>query len=973
MPTIRPTINYALAELSGPVNSRTTAQTAVSSVQPTFSVTERSDSQALLVHSEFLDWLTAVDSDQHLVKRARFILTELFRQGFARGTKGVRGPARGWLRAPLGGGSNGFHFYLWHATGGSAFGRGAGLTTNQLLVRSVRHHNRREMLDPGNANEWIEIHPSDVVASGEDTPFTIDQVRVATPSPITVRTVRGLPGSGKTTALLLSALTSGNDRVLYLTFNHRLVNEARLFLDTFLPDPGRADVLSYESFLEEVADAHPGSIQIAKSYECAQVLAETLKPHVAKGLGAWEGLVNELYDELHAHAFGRAVPFAFRGAPASPNAFIAADEYEKMRRTEGLGESARDAAEFLNQVAAGQPERLFPGPFCARSLLDDIDAPPPPRFSNVGLILVDEVQDLTPVEVLLVLNLAARVGIESGRFPQLIVAGDESQTVRPTEFEWSWLHELVRTVLPDASFKEFVLDVNLRSPQLLAEFVEATKSQYRSLAKADRPAGQTQTLVDDSVLGRVIYTTNPSDTYIEELIDLVSQTPRCALVYPGTALPDEIWARDAEEVALSAAEAKGLDFETVVVVDAGTRQAELQRLLGTIETEPQGVVRARSLADQFRVATSRSTYNLVLVDRNDQVHHLESMIGRPWTEDLEKVDFSDLHEELVGDADDEQLLRALIRDIDTLLLDNVHKALQRSRSASRRLERMRRLQEVPSGLETEVNRVRGISAALTLAGPHSDLDPSERAALIIEANDHLAPAGLAEPLDAYMKLVGLKTEYPSLEAWDPTTLAAIDRAVTSRSELSVTVPSVLDRLDRFIVRWIQQACKAGAAHIAQFDDLLQAMRRAADHVAAPHQYVRETIDTACSDWALICIDSGRPALGLDLLSYRNTTDHKVRGRCLESLQRWVEATDDYVEAGLTADAVHCARRSGDYLRAAQIHGASDDITGRSISLMKTLTTTFEDAGEVALIPEEIEGLIAAIQQRQISKSDVSDR
>jgi len=965
LPPIKPEVNCVLGDSAAPTFP---VNTPAHSGPPTLSVTSRSPTAQLLVHDEFFTWLDAPETDQRLVKRARFILTELLRQGFARGTKSVQGAAKGWMRAPAGGGTNGFHYYLWYATGDSSFGREAGLGSGQLLVRAVRHHNETdEPLDPGGPDLWHQMNPSDVLVDIENHPFTPDQIRAATPAPVTVRTVRGYPGSGKTTALLLSALMAGDDRkIVYLTFNNRLVIEARDYFNTYLDDTGRVDVLSFETFLEEMADAHAGSIQIARPYQCAQALETTLSPHVARGFGAWDGLIHELYDELHAHAFGRSLPFAFRGAPPSTGASIDPDEYEEMRQAEGLGEAASDAAAFLRQVIAKDPERLFPGPFCARSLLDDVDAPPPPRFENVEMLLVDEVQDLTPVEVLLVLNLAARIGASSGRLPQLMLAGDESQTVRPTEFEWAWLRDLITQVLPDATFDDAPLDENLRSPQLLAEVLEATRSQYRSLARADRPAGQTATRVDDLVPGRVIYATHPSDSYVDDLLDLAAQTPRCALVYPGAAVPDEIWIRDGDETALSAVEAKGLDFETVVVVDAGSRQAELQRLLAGVETEPQGVVRARSLADQFRVAASRSTYNLVFVDRDDHVEHLESVMGRPWTLDLERVDFADLHEELAGDADDEQLLRSMVSDIDNLLLDNVHRALLRSRSASRRLERMRRLQEVPAGLTKDVNRVRGISAALTLADPQSGLEPLERSALESEAKSHLQSAGLASSLSAYLDLVHLQHSPYAPAAWEARTLTVVELAVAGRSELEENVPIVVDRLDRLVVRWVQQTCQAPPSQIGQFGNLIEAMRSAVDQIAQPHHYVQNTIDNACSTWALVSNDSGKPKLGLDLIARARTINHEARARCLESLERWTEAVDDYIAADQTGEAVRCARRGGDFDRAAEIHGDHDDTVGRSIALVKALTTTIDSAGETALLPEEVVRLNTEVKHHQIA-------
>jgi len=967
LPSIKPVLQCTLD------GDRTSVFSQSSALDPELKVTGRPSNFEVFIHEDFFNWLSESESDARLVKRARYVLTELLRQGFARGTKGVKGVAAGWLRAPLGGSPNGFHYYLWYVAGSSAVGRNAGLSNDQILVKTVRHHDETdEPIYTGTPEKWIELRPNDVVSDQDDSPFTAEQMRIAFPSSSTVRTVRGYPGSGKTTALLLSALTSGTDRVLYLTFNHRLVNEARGFLDTFLADPELADVMSFESLLEEMADARPGSIQIARSHECARALMEKLEPHVARGFGVWGGQAGELYDELHAHAFGRSLPFEFRGLNASSGAHLSPDQYLATRLAEGLGDAARDAAEILRQVASKDLAGLFPGPFCARSLLNNVDAPPPPRFSNVGLILVDEVQDLTPIEALLVLNLVARIGVESGRLPQLMFAGDESQTVRPTEFEWAWLRDLVRAVLPNATFEDFSLDVNLRSPKLLAEVVEATKNQYRYLGKSDRPAGQMRTLADDSAEGRVIYATCASDDYFENLLDLAEQTPRCALIYPDSSLPDGISSIDDESVALSAAEAKGLDFETVVLVDAGERLKQMLQLLAVSKTEPKAKVRARSMADQFRVAVSRSTYNLVLVDREENLDAVEQAMDRPWTMPFERIEFADLHDELVGDVDDEQIVRSVVSEVEDLLLVNVQRALLRSRSASRRLDRLMNLQQVPSSLSMSVDRIRGLSAALALTDSTFLISSADRRALEVEARNHLDLAGLLKPLSAYMAMVALEANEVGSAVWDESVLKTIDEGASTRAQLAEAAPQVLDRLDRMLVRWVRSALEGPVNQIDKFEILASSTRDVVDQLGAAHQYLSKMVDSSCNRWALLCVEAGQPESGLKVLASQRDCDLFVRAMCNEAASRWAEAFDDFVGAGKEEDAVRCARKGGDYKAAQQLHGNQDDNVGRSLRFVEGLNSFVEGADEVELLPEEILQIKSNIDRlfaKETSKAD----
>ena len=138
-------------------------------------------------------------------------------------------------------------------------------------------------------------------------------------------------------------------------------------------------------------------------------------------------------------------------------------------------------------------------------MLRDVNDPPPPRLLGATCILVDEVQDLTHIESLLLLNVIARIGTASGTLPRVILAGDESQTVRPTDFKWSSLNTLLTTVFgSNIKLEDISLEENLRSPLQIAKFVEATRSQYSILEKNLKPSGLTYTHVNDATIGRVI-------------------------------------------------------------------------------------------------------------------------------------------------------------------------------------------------------------------------------------------------------------------------------------------------------------------------------------------------------------------------------------------------------------------------------------------------------------------------------------
>ncbi len=151
----------------------------------------------LLLHSDVFEWLTDPATDGALRKRVYFVLREMLVSGQSGRVKSVRGAGKGWLRTPLGG-SGGFHYYLWWAPHSSSAVDGAGLEDRQILVRRVRHHDETNLgLDPGVLDDWIPITLEEVLQPEGDSPFTEQQMAIATHGDKPVTIVKGTPGSGQ--------------------------------------------------------------------------------------------------------------------------------------------------------------------------------------------------------------------------------------------------------------------------------------------------------------------------------------------------------------------------------------------------------------------------------------------------------------------------------------------------------------------------------------------------------------------------------------------------------------------------------------------------------------------------------------------------------------------------------------------------------------------------------------------------------
>ena len=220
---------------------------------------------------------------------------------------------------------------------------------------------------------------------------------------------------------------------------------------------------------------------------------------------------------------------------------------------------------------------------------------------------MDEIQDLTPLEAFVVLALGRTLNA-NGRYAPVLLAGDEAQTVRPTDFEWAWLNDMLHTTVSQP--QEFKLSVNLRSPRRIADVVNRAWDFYDFLHKQDRPSGAGYAEIDDDSPDQILYAAVPALELPQLLLDLGRREGLALIAFDEANLPNE-----ALPFVLSPAEAKGLDFHSVCVLNGGS-------LLGRIVDDRKDSLShaasdtlAKRLAiDQLRVALSRPTERLLWVE-----------------------------------------------------------------------------------------------------------------------------------------------------------------------------------------------------------------------------------------------------------------------------------------------------------------------------------------------------------------------
>lgn len=525
--------------------------------------------------------------------------------------KGTSGLNRGWRRSRLGG-SSGSHFYAWWAPSGAAplnqESSFEGVNTESIFLRDIRHHDDHSPLTSGSLSDDYLLMTVPDLRNGEYTPepWTAQQVKFAKSRGV-ARVLKGHPGSGKTTALLHAADASQAERVLYLTFSNELAALARDYFDRFCSSERTFTVLTYPVFLRQLIGTQESGI--APSEGRAKFRRDI--QNYQRSLGSWSNEIDALYDEMHAHLIGAAIPENLGRFSKAERIRLPEQAYRAQRTRYLMGndlESVLDVANRLEKSAQGPlADAYFPELAlawrAAQTVLSGSAGYEHP-FSSYGCIAVDEVQDLTPLEAFVVVALARQLN-DNGRYCPLLMAGDEAQTVRPTDFEWAWLNDMLHNAIGPP--QEFKLLVNLRSPRRLASLVNRAWDFYGHLRKQDRPSGTGYAEIDDDSPDQVLYAAIRQTELAPLLLELSQREGLAMIAFDKTGLPPA-----SLPYILSPAEAKGLDFQSVCILNGGAlvrKVSDERALVAATETFAK-----RLAIDQLRVALSRPTERLLWID-----------------------------------------------------------------------------------------------------------------------------------------------------------------------------------------------------------------------------------------------------------------------------------------------------------------------------------------------------------------------
>jgi hypothetical protein len=479
------------------------------------------------------------------------------------------------------------------------------------------------------------------------------------PAPLVVI---GSAGSGKT-AVTLARLREAEGRVLYVTLSAYLAQSARALhaAHGFENPKQEVDFLSFRELLETLRVPPGREVTLPAFAAWCERHRQSLRP-----LGDLDA--QALFEE-------------FRGViGAQPSGPLSLVDYLALGTRQSLLDAAqRELAHGLFQryrawlTEAGLHDSNLIA-FEWRQQIADGQAP------TYDFVVIDEVQDLTPVQLALVLALLKHPG-------QFILCGDSHQIVHPNFFSWAALKSLFwRGLAGDAAERAIgqplkLLQANFRNTRAVTALANRLlKLKQARFGSVDR---ESNFLVrSTSAVAGEVRLLDAKDKTLAQLDAATRQSARHAVIVLRD--EDKPAARAAFHTPLvfSVHEAKGLEYPHVLLfrLVSGQRQAYAEVCEGVTEADLQGdeldYRRARDKADKslelykfqvnaLYVAMTRAVETLTLVEQ-DTGHPLLALLGlRPGEAPAQPVAKSSQDEwaqearrlELQGKAEQAQAIR----------------------------------------------------------------------------------------------------------------------------------------------------------------------------------------------------------------------------------------------------------------------------------------------------------------------------
>jgi hypothetical protein len=162
--------------------------------------------------------------------------------------------------------------------------------------------------------------------------------------------------------------------------------------------------------------------------------------------------------------------------------------------------------------------------------------------------------------------------------------------------------------------QEFKLAVNLRSPRRIARVINSVWGLYSTVAKQDRPSGWKEAEIEDEASDQLLYCAATPGPELDQLLRTFADREGLAIISFAERPPDYL-PGDLKGRVLTVYEAKGLDFQSVCILDPGRLLQKILAAGDRVRRDSDVEPLSRRLAiDQLRVAVSRPTERIYFLD-----------------------------------------------------------------------------------------------------------------------------------------------------------------------------------------------------------------------------------------------------------------------------------------------------------------------------------------------------------------------
>jgi hypothetical protein len=455
------------------------------------------------------------------------------------------------------------------------------------------------------------LHPQHAAVHLLDKPISFDDAQETIyrqPAPLVIV---GSAGSGKT-ALTLEKLKHAEGEVLYVTHSAYLAQSAReLYYGNGFEHAGQDAVfLSYREFVE--------SIHVPQGREAQW-----------RDFSAWFTRMRQTWRDVDAHQAFEEI----RGVIAAAATGVLTRE---AYLTLGVRQSIFPMEQRDSVYALYEKYRSWlteAGLFDLNLVAQDWMARAQPRYD---FVVIDEVQDITPVQLALVLRTLKKPG-------QFLLCGDSNQIVHPNFFSWSQVKQLFWADPALAERQQLkVLAANFRNGQRATEVANRLlKIKHRRFGSIDREsnylvqaiggeAGAVELMPDKEVVKR-------------ELDRQIRQSTQFAVLVMRDEDKAEARKYFATPLLFSIHEAKGLEYENIVLyrfvsdhraefndIAEGVRKEDLARdQLDYRRAKDKGdksLEVYKFFVNALYVALTRAIRNLYIIE-SDTGHPLFDLLG----------------------------------------------------------------------------------------------------------------------------------------------------------------------------------------------------------------------------------------------------------------------------------------------------------------------------------------------------------